>query len=96
LCGGSQAGDNGRVQDPETTDFVGNVHQELDGTGENRRGRAGGDGLADSGKCRFGSFTREVLLKGTNSTVDLLVLTSLDQFLFVLKILFTFLQKKLP
>jgi hypothetical protein len=36
--------------------------------------------------------TREVLLKGRLSTVDLLVLTSLDQLLFILKILFAFLE----
>jgi hypothetical protein len=36
---------------------------------------------------------REALLKGRLSTVDLLVLTSLDQLLFTLKILFTLFTK---
>ncbi len=40
--------------------------------------------------------TREVLLKGrlSLSTIDLLVLTSLDQLLFLLKIFFTFFTKQ--
>ncbi len=42
-----------------------------------------------------GSTGREVLLKGRLSMADLLVLTSLDQFLFIWKILFTFLQNEL-
>jgi hypothetical protein len=38
------------------------------------------------------SFSREALLEGGLSTVDLLVLTSLDQLLLMLPTLFTFLQ----
>ncbi len=37
---------------------------------------------------------RETLLKGWISTVDLLELTSLDQLLFILKILLTFFTKQ--
>jgi hypothetical protein len=39
------------------------------------------------------SLAREVFLKGRLSMVDLLVPTSLDQFLSIMKILFTFWQK---
>jgi hypothetical protein len=43
------------------------------------------------------SSTREVLLKGRLSTVDLLAPTSLDRLIFILKILFfLFLLNKLP
>jgi hypothetical protein len=38
-------------------------------------------------------LSREVLLKGRLSTVDLLVLTSFDQLLFILKILFNLFSK---
>jgi hypothetical protein len=46
-------------------------------------------------------YKNEVSQRGLNeveqlSTVDLLVLTSLDYLLFMLKILFTVLQSKLP
>ncbi len=34
--------------------------------------------------------------RGRLTTVDLLVLTTLDQLIFILKILFMFLQNKLP
>jgi hypothetical protein len=40
------------------------------------------------------SYGRESLLKGRLSAVELLVLTSLDQLLFILKILFTFFTKQ--
>jgi hypothetical protein len=40
-------------------------------------------------------MAREVLQKEGTSTVDLLVLTSLDQFLFTLKLLFTFCKTSL-
>jgi hypothetical protein len=39
-------------------------------------------------------YTREVLHRGRLSTVDLLVLTSLDHLLFIQKILLRFLTKK--
>jgi hypothetical protein len=39
-------------------------------------------------------WIREALLKGRISTVDLLVLTSLDQLLFKLKLYFSFLTKQ--
>jgi hypothetical protein len=40
--------------------------------------------------------TMEVLLRGRLSTFYLLVLTGLNQLIFILKILFSFLQNKLP
>jgi len=43
-------------------------------------------------KARESSLEKE----GRHSTVGILFLTSLDQLLFVLKMLFTFLQNKLP
>jgi hypothetical protein len=39
------------------------------------------------------SLAKEVCLKGELSMVDLLVPTSLDQFLSIMKILFTFCKK---
>jgi hypothetical protein len=45
--------------------------------------------------ARFNSLIQGSLTKGSRrSTVDLLVLTSLDQLLFVYKILFTFFTKQ--
>jgi hypothetical protein len=39
-------------------------------------------------------FSKEVLLKGKLSTVDLLVLTRLDSLIFILEILLTFSTKQ--
>jgi hypothetical protein len=46
------------------------------------------------GLGRFEVWSREVLLRGKASTVDLLVLTCLDKLIFILKILFTFASKQ--
>ncbi len=43
--------------------------------------------------CKNGSLSREPLLKGRLSTVDLLVLTSLYQMLLIMQTLFTFFNK---
>jgi hypothetical protein len=42
----------------------------------------------------FESLSREALLKGRLSTVDLLAVISLDLLLFTLKILFTYVTKQ--
>ncbi len=43
---------------------------------------------------RLTALSPSLLLKGKDSTIDLLVLTSLEQLLFILKILFIFFTKQ--